>query len=236
MSVGYNPKISTTGLVLCLDPANRKSYSGTGTVITDISKIGSTCALVNGVTYSTENGGVLSFDGVDDYVSANILNFFTSYQQQITIETWINVPAAATWNNAYEGVIVGRGNYGGSHGIFRSTTNNRINAWFRQAGATYGAVYASGDITRDTWNQCVAIWTGNSAQMYINGVLKQSANGYLGTTTSDSAFIIAGSNTAGGATAACLSCKIASTRIYNRALSSDEVLQNFNATRSRFGI
>ena len=146
------------------------------------------------------------------------------------------MPSSATWNNAYEGVIVGRGSYGGSHGLFRTLTNNQIKAWFRQSGATYGAVQAVGSITRDTWNQCVAIWTGSAAQLYINGNLAQSVNGTLGLTTSNEPFVIGGNNTAGGAEAIYYTGKISGVKIYNRALTSAEVKQNFDAQRGRYGI
>jgi hypothetical protein len=237
MAVNYNPSITTNSLVLCLDAANPKSYPGSGTAWTNLVSNSNNGTLINGVAYDSANNGSLVFDGVNDYVSADIPNFFTSYvTEQITIETWINVPASATWNNAYEGVIVGRGNYGGSHGLFRSLTNNRINAWFRQSGATYGAVFAGGNITRDAWYQCVAIWTGSAAQLYINGNLIQSISGTLGSTISNEAFIIGGNNTAGGAPASYFTGKIASTKIYSRALTSTEVFNNFDAVRGRFGI
>ena len=189
--------------------------------------------LVNGPTY---NSGYIVFDGVNDSVTATISNFFTSFSEQITIETWIYVPSSATWNNANEGVIVGRGNYSGSHGLFRSLTNNQVKAYFRQSGATYGAVSASGTITRDAWYQCVAVWTGSSAQVFINGNLIQTSSGVLGLTTSNEAFVIGGNNTGGGATASYFTGNISNVKIYNRALSADEIQQNFNALRNRFGI
>jgi hypothetical protein len=64
----YGPRTITNGLVLALDAGNSKSYPGTGTAWTDLSGNGNTGTLVNGVGYSGSNGGALTFDGVNDYV------------------------------------------------------------------------------------------------------------------------------------------------------------------------
>ena len=70
MSLNHGGKpIVTDGLVLCLDAANPKSYPGSGTTWTDLSGNGNNGTLVNGVGYNSDNGGSLSFDGVNDYVS-----------------------------------------------------------------------------------------------------------------------------------------------------------------------
>jgi len=236
MSCFSGPEIVNEGLVLCLDAGNIRSYPGAGTTWADLSGNGNNGTLVNGVGYNSDNSGSLVFDGINDSVTSTINNIFTSYSQQITIETWINVPTSATWNNAYEGVIVGRGNYGGSHGLFRSLTNNQIKAWFRQSGATYGAVQAVGSISRDTWNNCVAIWTGTSARLYINGILTQTSNGTLGNNTNNLPFVIGGNNTAGGAEASYYTGRISGVKIYNRVLDDKEISQNFNALRGRYNL
>ena len=63
--------IITTGLVLNLDAGNTASYSGTGTTWTDLSGNGNNGTLTNGTSYSSTNGGVMVFDGVNDYVTGN---------------------------------------------------------------------------------------------------------------------------------------------------------------------
>ena len=61
MGIAYNPKIVTDGLVLCLDAANTKSYSGTVTSWTDLSGNGNTGTLTNGPTYNSSNLGFFQF-------------------------------------------------------------------------------------------------------------------------------------------------------------------------------
>ena len=76
MALSHGPSpIITNGLVLCLDAADRNSYPGSGTTWTDLSGRGNNGTLQNGVGYSGDNGGSLSFDGVDDYVSIGTSGF-----------------------------------------------------------------------------------------------------------------------------------------------------------------
>jgi hypothetical protein len=69
MSTKYSPQIVTSGLVLCLDAANKVSYPSTGTAWYDLSGNANTSTLINGPTFSGMNSGVIVFDGTDDYVS-----------------------------------------------------------------------------------------------------------------------------------------------------------------------
>ena len=67
MAVNYQSSIVTSGLVLCLDAVDRKSYPGTGTAWIDRSGNRNNATLVNSLSYNTNNSGTLVFDGVDDY-------------------------------------------------------------------------------------------------------------------------------------------------------------------------
>jgi hypothetical protein len=234
MALAHSPALVTSGLTLCLDAANSKSYPGSGTTWTDLSGNGNNGTLVNGVGYSGDNLGSLSFDGVNDYVSANISSFFTSYSQQITMEAWVYIPTSATWTNGNYGNIFARGSFGGSHGLWRTTTNNQVSAYFRQSGATFGAVQSVGTISRDTWFQLVAVWTGSGSQLYINGSLVSSSSGSLGDTTNNLAFEIGRNTAASGASGNYFTGNQAAHKIYNRALTASEIQQNYNALKSRF--
>ena len=225
-----------SGLVLYLDAGNVKSYSGSGETWFDLSSNSNHGTLINGVGYSSSGGGSLVFDGVDDYVSVPISNFFTSYSQQITIETWGYIPSSATWSNGNRGNIIARGNFAGSHGLWRTTTNNQVSAFFRQSGDTFGSVESTGTIGRDAWYQLVAVWTGSGSQLYINGSLTNSNSGSLGDTQSNIAFEIGRNTAASGSSGNYFTGNQTGTKIYNRALTASEISQNFNAFRDRFGI
>ena len=73
----YGPRIVTTNLVTCLDAANPKSYSGSGSTWIDISRRGNDTSLFNTPTFSSENLGTFTFDGANDYASiASFANTF----------------------------------------------------------------------------------------------------------------------------------------------------------------
>lgn len=101
MGVGYNPKIVTDGLVMCLDAANRKSYSGTGTIWRDL--VGSNNGtLTNGPTYSSAGGGSIVFDGANDFVQC--LGSITV--TAATFVTWIRRNGS---QGTYDGILYSRG-------------------------------------------------------------------------------------------------------------------------------
>jgi hypothetical protein len=243
MGLSHSPSIVTNGLVLYLDAANVKSYPGSGTTWNDLSGNGNNGTLTNGPTYNSTNSGMFSFDGVNDYVEfGGTSRYFTNYiTQQITIETWLYVPSSATWSNGNYGNIVTRGNFSGSHGLWRTNTNNQVSAFFRQEQAAGIQIWVEsvGTITRDTWNHLVAIWKAPGSALYINGQLSSQNNtalADLNATTEDAfwnigrgvaAFTSEGNYFTGNQTA---------TKIYNFALSAQEIQQNFNALRGRYGI
>ena len=68
MAFNYSPRIIQDGLVLYLDAANTKSYPTTGTTWSDLSRRGNNGTLTNGPTFNSSNGGIIVFDGINNYV------------------------------------------------------------------------------------------------------------------------------------------------------------------------
>ena len=92
-----NSTIVSSGLVLHLDAGNASSYPGSGTTWTDLSGSGNNGTLVNGPTYSSANGGSLSFDGVNDYVSVSNTSQLRP-STELSIGMWIKANSiTATW-------------------------------------------------------------------------------------------------------------------------------------------
>lgn len=234
MSVFAGPDIVYENLILNLDAGNAKSFTGSGTTWYNVVG-GNNAFLSNSPTYESNNNGVLVFDGVNQYASVDIANTFTTYSQQITFETWVYIPTDATWTNGYYGGIITRGNYDGSHGLWRTNSNNQISAYFRQRDV-YDVQQSVTIIERDTWYQLVGIWTGAGSQLYVNGVLVDSDDRTMLDTESDVPFEIGRNTAAGGAAGNYFNGKIASIKLYDSALSPSEVQQNFNALRGRFGL
>ena len=236
MSAFSGPEIPNSGLVLHLDAANPKSYSGSGTTWFDLSGNGNNGTLINGPTYSTANGGSIMFDGVDDYISfitPDALSFNTfSYQ------CWFK----PTFNTAGFDTLFSRENArhylgytdSGQYQIFLRGNLFAINGQFESPVGNTNIVTAS------AW-QHVHLnidWSSSTFSLYHNCVLVWSlTNSLLGTTFINnlSADATIGSRYAGSTSNKFLG-DISNFIYYNRILSVAEIQKNFEATRDRYGI
>ena len=224
MAIFYNPRTITDGLVLCLDAGNTKSYLGSGTTWTDISGNGNTGTLTNGPTYSSANGGSLVFDGSNDYV--NLPYTLLSGTGNFTVSIWLKCSASTVGGNLF-------GNYpAGNLEVFYGT--RLIGMWLNNVSTYLGTSPWNTTLPQFTTNytQIVALRKNTSdTEFYINGVLVKTGSS-SDTIGSVNNFRI-GTNTSGTET---FTGSIPQVSIYNRALTAAEVSQNFNATRSRYGI
>jgi hypothetical protein len=213
------PTISTNGLVLALDAGDRNSYvSGSTTWIDLIGTNNGT--LINGPTFSSANNGSIVFDGVDDYITIPTIT-----NNVYSIDFWYRM----------------NGN-DGSYGYFASSGLNgfAISEGGTVDGLSFGKIYywqGNSNILADipsttNWNHiCVIINTStNSLQLYGNSVnLNNSTITSMSTSVSDiGRFKEINTHFLKG--------NIGNYKIYNRELSASEVLQNYNATKGRFGL
>jgi hypothetical protein len=221
---GKTTGVVTDGLVLALDAANTFSYPGSGTTWTDLSVNGNNGTLVNGVGYNGSNGGSLSFDGVDDYISTPVAGTFS----QITFEFmgFFDDPTLNTLSR--------------EESAFGDWTNNRVHFGTRWTGSSAGMhfnVNGTWNTTPTTnliygWNHYLLIYdtVNNLKRVYLNNILSSS----VGTNGN----MVIGNFRIGVATNLNKYYRgnIANFKIYNKALTAAEISQNFNALRGRFGI
>jgi hypothetical protein len=227
----YMPEenIVTNGLVLNIDPANRNSYSGTGNTIYDLSGSGNTGILTNGPTYSSLNSGSIVFDGSNDYIEISNIDFNSN--SVYTASFWFK-----TINNSSQQYILD----------FReSDVNNRTAiVAFNQSGTSkkiHYAVQGSGDI----WPSASTIlglnkWyhigvthnsSTNNLKIYLDGILNLDTEFTQDLISTSLPLRIGARNL----TAAFpLYGNISQLKIYNRALTAQEISQNYNATKKRF--
>ena len=221
------PNIVTDGLVLALDAGSGRSYDGT-TSWNDLSSNKSVYTLNNGVTYQSINGGVFDFDGVDDYAStssAPLSAGATTYSIEAVFKAdstgtqvvWEQGSTAQTSGKRVCMILLstGTGGFNGQNADFQTSVNYSINTWYNWL------------ITVDT------SLSSNKIKIYVNGVLSAQGN--------PSATLNAGADGARVGNKLSNSTEdfdgnIALVRTYNRVLTAAEVLQNFNAQKSRFGI
>ncbi len=232
----YQGNIVTNGLIMNLDAGNLISYGGTGTSWKDLTNTTTGATLTNGPTYNTSNGGSIVFDGTDDYV-VGPSSMSISQNQPFTLEFWVNL---SSYTNLYPCLLQ----------IKTDTTHGFI-VFVTQAdtydGITFGSTSdwirlrnVGNEIVTNTWNQIVINYNGAGAgtasnyKMYVNTLEQVLSN-------SGSFISLSQVNNIGTIENASRGYdnwtgRIANFKQYNRALTQSEVIQNFNAHKSRYGL
>lgn len=240
--------IITDGLVLHLDAGNPASYPGAGTTWFDLSGNGKNGTLVNGPTYSSSNGGSFVFDGSNDYAEIAAPSPFSG-TKPFTFEIWFNLTSVTgNFGPSYKAAFLLAGGSGSGYNqteliIISANSSSFAPSWLAYGGgggtgigtfslSSVGSL--SSLMFNGFWYQLIMTKpTSNSQLVYLNSTL-------IGTGTISNSFAdgsvdfggLAGNSSYSGY----LNGRIGSIRAYNRALSAQEVQQNFNVTRSRFGI
>jgi hypothetical protein len=216
----------TNGLAYCLDAANVRSYPGSGTTWTDLSGNGRTGTLTNGPSYNSSNGGSIVFDGVNDYVSIGSSTY--TLNAGVSMEMWVYLTA----RDRNQGFMSLNSGGAGPYINFWMPSGNTMR--WEVIGTTasgYSTINSTTTFAINTWYHVVGTANLTNTYIYVNGALETSqsmsnqptsitATGYIGNyeTSYPSA------------------SRIAMAKVYTRPLSADEVTQNFNSLRTRFGI
>ena len=213
MGLAHSPSLVMNGLTLCLDAGNSKSYPGSGTTWTDLSGRGNTGTLINmdGTNFSSSNGGYLTFDATNEYITST---FSTTSGQAVTYAGWLYSTETVTYRNFVDSVTA------------------RPMIWWNNSGQIEfdAAFYTTPAVYRNQWVYVsLSKPSGSSsASYYVNGVLVGSGSAYTTPALTPTWFNRAAAQTWRG------NCSY--VQAYNRALTAAEIQQNFNATRSRYGI
>ena len=233
----HGPKIVTDGLVLALDAADKTSYPETGTTWYDLSGKGNNASLSNGPSYSSTNKGVIVLDGTNDIITAPSCNALGGLQNQ-TFEIWVKSPGLGSGKST-GGLICpdyGQISYIGGDG--------NITYYIYNTDAGYPGTYTLSIGTTgvncfdNQWHHIVCtrqeLGTG---EIYVDGQLKASSGN---TGTWSGATIWSGMSTQIGNNPNNqyynLYGSIALAKIYKKYSTAQEVLQNYNAQKSRFGL
>ena len=235
MGLSHSPRIVTDGLVFCVDAGDKMSYPGAGTTWTDLSKEGNNTTLVNGATFNNENGGSILFDGTNEYGWFN-RNGGTNFdgKDEISICTWVNYQSTGSLDS-----YVTMEDY--FAGDFQEPVRMNISSsgTFNVAINTTGALANDTDVTVVTneWFNFSFTYDGAYIKNYINSNFKSSVSqsGNIKTPTQSNARWLLG---CGELTRSerFSNVKLASIQMYNRALTPDEIRQNYKATKGRFGL
>ena len=225
------PNIVTNGLVMYLDAANTKSYVSGSTIWNDLSKNYLNGTLVNGPTYNSSNGGNIIFDGVDDYTNLGTSINFSTYTSGFTIGFWVKILNTTNLNRYVFSKLTDTGNdnqFSVAYGYVSQTLE-------LYSGACTQNIRTNSQIVINDNNWHFIYYTlGITTNGYLDGVVKFT-NTY-GTTpvfsSSTNTNFIASFDGAQYFS----NIAVGSMVLYNRILTQTEVTQNYNTTKTRFGL
>ena len=259
MTINYNPRIVTSGLVLHLDAANPKSYPGTGTTWNDLSGNRNNGTLINGPTFNGGNGGYIICDGVNDYVEVTERNTNLEFHplQPYSAFCWVYNLTGTSAGGAIFANMINSVSYQGWDLWINNTTEiatHLISSW--SANASKVAINFDFAGNANKWVNVGYTYNGtspanstdslNSINFYVNGILRTTgkrvdiADGFNTATETISyntsqRFRIA-SRWQSGTISSGRPVTISNVSIYNRALTAQEIVQNFEAVRGRYGV
>jgi hypothetical protein len=220
------PDIPTSGLQLWLDAGNLDSYPSSGTTWYDLSSQGNNMTLVNGPTYNQTNGGVIIFDGIDDYAQRTLSNCSTSFKtmtEYTVISVFQSLDSTTDWNCLYS---------------FGDTFPGNIDNWQQTGTRYFGSdnqyLYTNVDLYTAGINMWSQTFTSGDNKIYRNNTLN----------TSNAATTIANPSVSGGFVIAnrpedfgyATKMNMNLMLIYNRVLTTAELTQIYNYYKGRFGI
>jgi hypothetical protein len=212
MGIAYNTSIVSDGLVFALDAANSRSYSGSGNTAFGLVG-GANGTLLNGTGFSSVAGGCWSFDGTDDGINTTI----NIDNDPLTINAWVYCTEVTSVN--------GRGIVLSDNGGWDRGLEINDSKWGVHIGNN---LYKVGTALNNTWYHTSLSYSSNVWTLYVNGSFVFSSS----STTSSGSLATIGR--ADYFSTRIFQGLIPQVLIYNRALTQQEIRQNYNATKKRY--
>ena len=213
--------IVSEGLIFNMDAANRASYPKTGTTIFDTKNLSHSGSFKNDVAFNSSPPNFeFGLDGVDDYIE---FNNTSTINEPLTISFWYY-----TDNGSQIGQLLSRGS--DDYEVYQHTNGNAL--WTYIGGKTPSGTKIS--VVTNSWTNVTFTVVGDVQYSYQNGILDKT-NTLSGTPsfTNSQPFTIGRRSQTN---VQHWDGSIASIQLYNRPLSANEVLHNYNALKGRFGL
>jgi hypothetical protein len=184
---------------------------------------GNNGTLTSGPTYSATNGGSIVFDGSNDYIATSYAPTFNDFSVIVWFKSTTNINYSRLVDkNFIDGMWIGRS----------ATTANSWGGGVLESNPPYGRFITLQD---GNWHMIASVRQGTTHTIYGDGIINTTSGTVSSTALSATAFVF-GINQSTNPNSDQFGGNISQVLIYNRALSSDEVSQNFNALRRRYGI
>ena len=240
MGLSHSPRIVTDSLVFCVDAANKRSYPGAGTTWTDLTanKNNGTLENMDATNFSNDNAGIFTFDGADENI--NMGDVLDMGLNSVTVCSFINVSSISNIVT-----IFSKSRAAGTSGRYWYNLQidpsrlGKIRAGFAFSTASPSITDSTIDLRNTGWNMASVVWDRNgNMQVYINDILDAetdiSSHSAVDMQSTD-IMRIGGYNAADGTTLSSpFEGSMANCLYYNRALSAEEIKQNYLATKGRF--
>ena len=250
MACNAGPDIIEDGLVLCLDAANINSYPKSGTTWTDLVG-GNNGAMTNmsASNFSSDNGGILSFDGASDYINfGDILDSSVWTVGDFSVSAWVKSSGV---NRQWILLKLGDSQHPTndrqidfSLDVFNSELRMRSSIYTQLDITEYRVWYSDDEVPNTIWVNPVFIYnssasSNNRITMYLNSVQVSSTVQYTGgsslsTIKDGDASLSIGAKVYQSQAVNYTAGHMSNISVYNRRLTSDEVRQNYEATVGRF--
>jgi hypothetical protein len=222
MAVNTRNSIVTNGLVLALDAGNTKSYTSGSVTWGNLANPPLSGSLINGPTFDRNDGGSIRFDGVDDYAT---------------------VPSSNLWALGTNGTIAMwaffTGNIDANHRLWCTLNSSTyLDAYIDNATGVFGLHGSSTSTTtlfpRERWVHVSVTYINGNIAVYFNGIPQPLQGQTTAYNITNTGTLFIGQYSGGGGYT--WRGRMSSMLIYNRGFSAQEILQNYNATKTRFGL
>lgn len=223
------PKIINEGLVLCLDAADRNSYSGSGNTWYDVNSNSYNATLIS-TNFDSTYGGGIDFDGINGrgYVTSPV-----SSSDNQTYEIWTNCIASAGAAGGYAYILHNNPTDTSLGNAFFCVGIKPTQQYFAAFNGAYSTMTSNITATNSITRQIVLSWDGANQYLYVDGVLKDSESLTSITKSFDTNIGIGSED---DSAYRLIDGSIYTIRAYNRALSAAEISTNYNNTKTRFGV
>jgi len=229
LRTGPAPGIISNGLTLYLDAADTNSYPGSGTTWTDLSS-GNNGTLVNTPSFiSADGGGCIQLNGINNYITLPTTGFAPA---SLTIDYWIK-------RISDEGYfcLIDNADNPEFRMIFQSS--GKLQMYFYDDGAYASTALSTTTFSTGSWYNITSTLTNGSQNVYINNnqEIITTTGTYTGGPSGNAGEHTLGTyNRPGAGYGGYANVRIGSYKFYNRVLTTDEILQNYNSVRSRYGL
>ncbi len=229
MSSESGPNLITNGLVLCLDAANPLSYKSGATIWNDLTYNTSGGTLTNGPTFSSTNGGSIVFDGIDDFVNLGNPDLY-KFTTNFSITVWVFYSQIKTnWP-----AIIAKGDQ--AYRISANEDGTKFHFGINNSTTTSIFFDSTINFELNKWYYVTLTFTNIKLTGYVNGIESGNLSFASPTSCYNNPYNVRIGSNEQGSGGRVWPGRISGVQFYNRVLSAQEVLQNYNSTKSRFGL